>query len=136
MENEQIIESKIISFFERFALEQGVEIEGVKLVIKLLDNSTNNLTPLYEAHSVSINKYCLISEIIQLNTLERMAVSYTSINNSIGGFFVKKSVELDVKVSQLKGLIQVRKGIIQACLFVNDKQGEQFKVADFLVKKS
>ncbi len=135
MENEQIIESKIISFFERFALEQGVEIEGVKLVIKLLDNSTNNLTPLYEAHSVSISKYCLISEIIQLNALERMAVSYTSINNSIGKFFVKKSVELDVKVNQLKGLIQVRKGVIQACLFVNDKQGEQFKVSDFLVKK-
>ena len=128
----EIIEQKISDFFERFAVQQQTGIENVKVVIQLLDNSTTNLTPTYSAHTPNIDKYMLINEIINLSMVDKLAISYTTINNKIGKFFEQKAKQLGVPVSTLKGYIIIKNGKIKAFLFLDGKLNSEFSINDFL----
>ena len=127
-----VIEQKIIDFFDRFCTAHNEQPSKVKIVIQLIDNSTVNLTPLYSVHSESIDKYCLLNEIIHLNMLEKTMISYSKINNYIGKFMENNAMQQGVSCEKVKGMITIKNEKLVAALFVDGKMHSQFSVTDFV----
>ncbi len=126
------IEQKIVDFFDRFSQQYEESSANVKLVIDLVDNSTENLTPNYYVAGQKTQHYCLINEIIKLNPLEKMVTNHTGINHKIGQFFVEQAKKENVSIQRLKGMIMLKGSKIYAGLFLDGKQHSTFSVSDFI----
>ena len=127
-----VIEQKIIDFFDRFFTEYNEQPSKVKIFIQLIDNSAVNLTPLYSVRSESVYKYCLLNEIIHLNMLEKTMISYSKINNYIGKFMEDKAIQQGVTCEKVKGMITIENEKLVARLFINGKKHSNFSVKDFV----